>query len=221
MEKMEIWNKLKDTPEEAKRPITGGRLNGFTDIKPMWRFKRLTEAFGPCGIGWTYTILSQREVDGANGEVAVTVDIALRIKYGGEWSQPIPGTGGNMLMKTENGKLSTNDEAYKMALSDAIGTACKALGMSEDIYMSGKGRDGSKYQGNAPAADPPRNAGRAKEAADTVLRYGPYGGWTLRDIYNDRGGKGYLKQLLADETTNPEIRNAVRIMLEGMRNAGK
>lgn len=219
MDNMELWNKMKDTPEDAKRAITGGRLNGFTDIKPMWRFQRLTEVFGPCGFGWCYRIVRQQEIPGANGEVMVTVDIELLVQSGGEWSKPIPGTGGNMLISTEKGKLVTNDEAYKMALSDAIGTACKALGMSADVYMSGKGRD-SKYQklgdnGQSQSMD------RAKAAADTVIGFGPYAGSTLREIYNDRNGKAFLKELLADNGVPPELRNAVRIMLGWAKNAGK
>ncbi len=219
MDNMEIWSKMKDTPEDAKRAITGGRLNGFTDIKPMWRFQRLTEVFGPCGFGWCYRIVRQQEISGANGEVMVTVDIELLVQSGGEWSKPIPGTGGNMLISTERGKLVTNDEAYKMALSDAIGTACKALGMSADVYMSGKGRD-SKYQ---KLGDNGQNQSmdRAKAAADTVIQFGPYAGRTLREIYNDRNGKAFLKQLLMADGVQPEIRNAVRIMLGGAKNAGK
>lgn len=219
MDNMELWSKMKDTPEDAKRAITGGRLNGFTDIKPMWRFQRLTEVFGPCGFGWCYRIVRQQEIPGANGEVMVTVDIELLVQSGGEWSKPIPGTGGNMLISTEKGKLVTNDEAYKMALSDAIGTACKALGMSADVYMSGKGRD-SKYQ---KLGDNCQNQSmdRAKAAADTVVQFGPYCGRTLREIYNDRNGKAFLKELLADNGVPPEARNAVRIMLGGAKNAGK
>ena len=52
MENLEIYNKLKEVPEEAQKKITGGRLNGMTDIKPMWRIEKLTEVFGICGIGW-------------------------------------------------------------------------------------------------------------------------------------------------------------------------
>ena len=54
MDKLEIYNKLKSVPEEAKKKITGGRLSGMTDIKPMWRIEKLTETFGPCGIGCSY-----------------------------------------------------------------------------------------------------------------------------------------------------------------------
>ena len=52
--KMEIYEKMQDTPKEAQKQIGAGRLKGFTDINPMWRIKRLTEVFGPCGIGWWY-----------------------------------------------------------------------------------------------------------------------------------------------------------------------
>lgn len=48
-----------EVPNEAKTPITGGRLNGKTNINPMWRIKALTELFGPVGIGWYYEITNK------------------------------------------------------------------------------------------------------------------------------------------------------------------
>lgn len=215
MDELKIWEQLKDTPIEARRTISGGKLNGFTDINPMWRLKRLTEVFGPCGIGWTYSITSQREVAGANGEVAVFLDIQLQVKIGDQWSAPIPGLGGSMLVSTERGKLATNDEAYKMALSDAIGTACKALGMSEDVYMSGKGKTGSKYQQDA-GKDAPVTP---KEAADFVLPFGDYRGKTLREVFN--ADKKYLTWFLGQEGYSPEVKNKIRIMLGAVSNGSK
>ena len=50
-EKLSIYNQCKTVPDEAKKEIKGGRLKGMTDINPMWRIKKLTEMFGPCGIG--------------------------------------------------------------------------------------------------------------------------------------------------------------------------
>lgn len=205
MNNMEVWSQLATTPEEARRKISGGRLNGFTDINPMWRLRRLTEVFGPCGIGWTYKVVSQREVAGANGETALFLDVELQVRVGEQWSAPIPGLGGNMLVTKESGGLRTNDEAYKMALSDAIGTACKALGMSEDIYMSGKGRTGSKYQEAAPRAM------TAKEAADMVLTAGTYKGSSLREVFNQ--DKRYLKDLMANPETPGQVREAITTML--------
>ena len=56
MERMEVWNKLKQPPISALKKITGGRLAGKTDINPQWRYQVMTEVFGVCGRGWKYTI---------------------------------------------------------------------------------------------------------------------------------------------------------------------
>lgn len=47
MDNLAIYNKVRQVPDEAKKRITGGRLNGMTDINPMWRIKAMTELFGP------------------------------------------------------------------------------------------------------------------------------------------------------------------------------
>ena len=52
MDNMKFYNMGRTVPDEAKKPISAGRLKGMTDINPMWRIKRLTEMFGACGIGW-------------------------------------------------------------------------------------------------------------------------------------------------------------------------
>lgn len=150
MENMTIWQALESTPKEAQKEISAGRLKGFTDINPMWRLKRLTEVFGPCGIGWRYVITNSYVLPGANDEIAAFVEILLYHKQNGEWSDGVPGLGGSMFVAKERSGMHTSDECFKMALSDAIGTACKALGMSADIYFS---KDRSKY--TAPKENAP------------------------------------------------------------------
>ena len=54
---MELYNLFRECPKEAQKPIVAGRLKGKTDINPMWRLKMLTDAFGPCGFGWTVRIV--------------------------------------------------------------------------------------------------------------------------------------------------------------------
>lgn len=144
MSNLELYNKVRVVPIEAQKQIGGGRLKGMTDINPMWRIKTLTEMFGACGDGWFYVITDKRVVDGANGEKVATVDIELRVKHANsvDWSTPIVGTGGSMLVSSEKAGLYTNDEAFKMALTDAISVACKALGVGADIYWS---KDRTKY----------------------------------------------------------------------------
>lgn len=153
---MELYARFKECPAEAKKAITAGRLKGKTDINPMWRIKKLTEAFGPCGIGWTTKIERTWIEDGANGEKTANVEISLKIKYEGEWSEPIPGIGGSALIAKESSGLYTDDDCFKKAYTDAISVACKALGIAADVYFE-KDPD-SKYTGagDAPHGNNPQ-----------------------------------------------------------------
>ena len=147
MENLNIYEAARRVPPEALTPIQAGRLKGKSDINPMWRIKKLTEIFGPCGIGWKYTITKQWMEAAGGGEIAAFCDIDLYVKADGQWSEPIPGTGGSMFVAREKSGLYTSDECYKMALTDALSVACKALGLAADVYW---GRDPSKYDSPPP-----------------------------------------------------------------------
>ena len=141
MEKMEIYNRGKAVPDEAKKAISAGRLKGMTDINPMWRIKKLTEEFGPCGIGW-WTKVTDRWTETVGDETCVFVDLELYIKVGNEWSKPITGSGGSKLATKERSGVYVSDECYKMAETDALSVACKKLGIGADVYFSA---DRTKY----------------------------------------------------------------------------
>ena len=154
MNNMEIWGKLQDTPNEARKPIQAGRLKGMTDINPMWRFKVLTQTFGPCGIGWKYQIIRTWTETGLDNEIKAFAEVHLFVKHDGEWSEAIPGVGGSSFVTVERNGPYCSDECYKMALTDAISVCCKALGMSADIYFE---KDRDKYtagDGGTRAAPP-------------------------------------------------------------------
>jgi len=152
-ENMNIFNLVKRVPKEAKKTITGGRLKGMTDIKPMWRIEKLTEMFGPCGIGWKTKILNKEIIDVSNGEKIVTIDIHLFIKQNGEWSEPIEGIGGNKLIAKENNGLYNSDEAFKMAYTDALSVACKSLGMGAEVYWGDSKYTTEQTKSPAPQVD--------------------------------------------------------------------
>lgn len=160
MGNMTLYEKFRVVPEEAKKKITGGRLNGKTDINPMWRIKMLTEEFGPAGIGWYAPITEKWTEIGANGEITANIRINLFVKADGEWSKPIEGIGGSLLIAKESSGLKTDDDAFKKAYTDAISVACKALGIGADVYYE---KDPTKYQtededGNAGNVKPIRTA---------------------------------------------------------------
>lgn len=141
MENMTIYDACRSVPESAKKAITAGRLKGKTDINPMWRIKRLTEQFGPCGIGWYYKPV-RKWLETHGDEIAAFVDIELYVKIGGEWSMPIAGTGGSMFAARQKDGVYVSDECYKMASTDAISVACKQLGIGADVYWDA---DRTKY----------------------------------------------------------------------------
>lgn len=143
MEKTTIWDSLNKTPAEAKKTISAGRLKGFTDINPMWRLRRLTEIFGSCGVGWKLEIKKYWTECGSGNEVRAFMEINLYYRTeDGKWSEPVPGLGGASFVAQEKNGAYTSDECYKMAFTDAIGSACKLLGMSEDVYFA---QGASKY----------------------------------------------------------------------------
>lgn len=165
MENLEIYEAVRTVPQNAQKIIGAGRLKGMTDINPMWRIKTLTEQFGPCGFGWKYIITDKHMEAGAGGEMAAFVDIDLYIKVNGEWSDPIPGTGGSSFVASERTGLHTSDECYKMALTDAISVACKCLGMGADIYWD---KDKTKYT-NPSEAEMQKFVNDYKESVKAII----------------------------------------------------
>lgn len=151
-----LWEFMRGVPETARRRIQGGNLNGKTDINPVWRIKMLTEAFGVCGFGWTWKEV-ERWTNECAGEVGAFVKGELRVKWGGTWSEPIEGTGGSKLCGKGRGE-GINDEAWKMATTDAISVACKSLGMAADIYYEKDATWGSKYETRNYGQEGPRSS---------------------------------------------------------------
>ena len=106
---LKYYEALRYVPQEALKPIKAGRLQGMSDINPVWRFKAMTEVFGPCGIGWKYEITKQWQ-EQYGQEVKSFTNINLYVKVDGQWSEPIPGTGGATVVEVNSKGLYVNDE---------------------------------------------------------------------------------------------------------------
>lgn len=168
MNGIEIYQKLAQPPREALREIKAGRLSGKTDINPQWRYKAMTETFGLCGDGWTYKIKRMWTEPGPNEQVFAFAEVDLFTKIQADepyWSEPIPGIGGHMLIPRESKGLYANDEAFKMAVTDALSVAMKMLGMAADVYAGMW--DGSKYKNgsNGHTEPPPKQAPKPTEVS--------------------------------------------------------
>lgn len=158
---LHIYEQARAVPEEAKKPFNNGRFSG-TDINPMWRIKKLTELYGPAGIGWYTEPISQRSERLDDDTLMATMEINLYVREGEGWSKPIYGTGANTLVsKTKSGKM-VSDEGYKMAYTDALSVACKALGIGADVYF---GNDKTKYTNQQKQPQKPPQKPQQKQMA--------------------------------------------------------
>lgn len=143
MDNLEIYNKYRKVPSGACKAFDNGRFKG-TDINTMWRIKCLTEQFGVVGFGWVTRVIRTWTEAGDNGEVLAFAEIGMRVKMNGEWSEEWTATGGNTMIKynKSRGGCVNSDEAFKMAITDAFGVACKYLGIGADVYWE---NDKTKY----------------------------------------------------------------------------
>lgn len=159
MENLYYYNLCREVPETAQKRIQGGRMSGMTDINPMWRIKKLTEIFGPCGIGWYYKTVREW-LEPYQETIAAFVKIELYIKVDGEWSMPIQGTGGSMFVEIQRSGPHVSDECYKMATTDAISVACKQLGIGADVYWD---KDSTKYNNSSNRESSDANNGVSQD----------------------------------------------------------
>ena len=203
MEKnLEFWNKYKEVPANALKSFDNGRFKG-TDINTMWRMKVLTETYGKCGFGWYFKPIKLWTETTPEGEIFAFAEIELFIKENGEWSMPISGNGGNKLLRNTKSGTSSSDEAYKMAVTDAIGVACRNLGIGADVYWE---NDKTKYTEEIKETKPKRTVKESsflKMAKDLIaekdyqnlFNYYKVNNWEeftetqLKDIIKKKGGK--------------------------------
>jgi hypothetical protein len=195
MDNLHLWQQLERPPKWALKEIREGRLKGKSDINPQWRYRAMTEIFGPVGVGWRYEIVRLWSDDGANGAIIASAHVNLYVKIDGEWSAPIPGVGGSQLVKKETKQDYTNDEGFKMATTDALSVAMKALGVAAAVYQGQW--DGSKYRdlptgGNGNGPDTGGKTGNGKKPNNGRKPGRP------DDLPITEATKGYIIGILSD-----------------------
>lgn len=200
MNNLEIYNKYRVVPKEALKPFDNGNFKG-TDINSMWRIKCLTEQFGVVGHGWTIKVLrTWTETDANTNETLAFAEIEMKVKINGEWGEPFTATGGNKLSSYVKSKdyYKTSDEAFKMAITDAFGVACKYLGIGANVYWD---NDKSKYTETEPKEM------TVEEAKNYTFSSGGKQ-YTLGNLTTEN-----LEWLL-ENTKNEETKKAVTVLLQ-------
>lgn len=127
-----IWDALgKTDPNATKGFKRGGGFSG-TAVKPIWVQRRLTEQFGPAGIGWGVNEPKFETVHATEGEVLVYCTVSC---WHGDKANVIWGVGGDKVVAKNKNGLVPDDEAFKKAFTDAVGNAFKSIGVAADIHM--------------------------------------------------------------------------------------
>lgn len=203
-EKLRVYECVRKVPDNAKKTIAGGRLKGMTDINPMWRIKTLTETFGMAGIGWYYEITNKEIIEGTEDTSIAIVDINLYVRdEDGNWSKPIQGTGGSSFKSYQSKSIYVNDECYKMALTDALSVACKALGVGADVYWQ---KDVSKYDETNYNS---QNSAKQQQKTNNYNQNKP-------SQANKPAETGNIKELI--DKINEEAKKLARTNVEEMKN---
>lgn len=134
-ENTKFWDMLGRT--DPKQTKTFKRAGGFsgTAIKPMWSYRRMTEEFGPCGVGWGVGHPEFQVVPGPEGEQIVYCVSYIWFKAGDEPSERVYGVGGDKAVSKNKFGIHSDDEAFKKAYTDAITNALKMIGVGADVHM--------------------------------------------------------------------------------------
>jgi hypothetical protein len=153
---LDIWLAEEPTdPKHTKGFKKGGGFSG-TALNATYVIKRLTALFGPVGEGWGYRVVSAREVTGApiwpEGDPGNVIghEIVQVTEIEFWWRRPIQGqplhsapvcsfsqVGQTMLVEYSRKykTFSTDEEAWKKSLTDAITKAASHIGIGADIHM--------------------------------------------------------------------------------------
>lgn len=135
MSNLRFWNVLgKTDPVHTKGFQRAGGFKG-TAIKPMWSFLRMTETFGPCGIGWGPERPTFETRD-AGEEMLVFCTVGLWYIDPSDKSRGLVfGVGGDKYFIKQKDGLRSSDEAFKAAYTDALSNAMKLIGVAADVHM--------------------------------------------------------------------------------------
>ncbi len=140
-ENTKLWDLLGRTdPAHTKAFTRGGGFKG-TAIKPMWSYRRMTEEFGPCGLGWGVGEPSFHVHPGCDGELLVYCTASVWYRYGDAQAvgygevNTVYGVGGDKIVNKFSSGLRSDDEAFKKAFTDAVTNALKLIGVGADVHM--------------------------------------------------------------------------------------
>lgn len=134
MSNLALWNDVQTTDPNYTKKFT--RTGGFsgTAINFTHLAKKATEKFGPCGIGWGWTVDDDRIVEGANADKIHVLRVTLWYEWQGKRGQ-ITHFGQTAFTGRNRSGEFTDEEAPKKSLTDALSKCLSMLGFAADVHL--------------------------------------------------------------------------------------
>jgi hypothetical protein len=148
MNNKQLWNKVCVTDPKAVKPITGKQYSGNSP-KPYWIVERLTDEFGPCGIGWGFTIINERFERFSDTDTLHVAAVRFWYVLDGKRGELEQIGQTKSSYQSSAGKFILDEDAPKKSVTDALVKCASYLGFAGDIF-SGRWDD-SKYVAQAAA----------------------------------------------------------------------
>lgn len=139
----ELWNEVFITDPEFVKPISGKQYSGNSP-KPYWIVQRATEVFGPCGIGWGFTVPSER-VERFGLDAIHIAHVRVWYEWGGKRGEIEQMGQTKMAYTTNSGRQFLDEDAPKKSVTDAMVKCLSLIGFAGDIF-SGRWDDSGYIQ---------------------------------------------------------------------------
>lgn len=194
---MRLWDRVCVTDPKAVKPITGKDYGGNSP-KPYWIIQRLTEEFGPCGLGWGYAIEDERferfsETDNLHIARVRLWYIMPDTQQRGEVVQ-MGQTKATYV--TSKGIFKVDEDAPKKSVTDALVKCASYIGFAGDIF-SGRWDDSRYVSWAREQYEEPREEGDQKPQQVQSVRHAVRDG-IGEDLPDD--WKAYLTDLAGECT---------------------
>ena len=141
-----LWKRVCVTDPAAVKPITGKQYSGNSP-KPYWIVERLTDEFGPCGIGWGFNVLDERMERLTETEILHVARVRFWYELDGKRGEFEQIGQTRALYAKRDKSLMADEDAPKKSVTDALVKCASYLGFAGDIF-SGMWDD-SKYVNEA------------------------------------------------------------------------
>ena len=128
---LKIWDAVSTTDPSHTKKVTFGR--SFTAIDPHYQIKMATEQFGPVGEGWGYNC-EHNTIQVDDVTLFAICDVWVWWESPKHLFGPLRGAS-ELRYVTKDGKVKTDTDAPKKAMTDALTKGLSHLGFNADVFL--------------------------------------------------------------------------------------